>query len=66
MAVIQLREACPNLPRFIHNSPRKLLRPGCRLVAWGEDTSGNEKYTLRVRDIATGELPAASAGSDEC
>ncbi len=29
--------------------------PGCRLVAWGEDTSGNEKYTLRVRDIATGE-----------
>lgn len=34
-------------------SPSLLPR---RLVAWGEDTSGNEKYTLRVRDIATGGL----------
>jgi protease II len=25
-----------------------------RLVAWGEDTSGSEKYTLRVREVATG------------
>ncbi|PRW44843.1 prolyl endopeptidase-like isoform A [Chlorella sorokiniana] len=29
--------------------------PDHKLVAWGEDTSGNEKYTLRVRDIATGK-----------
>lgn len=63
MAVIRLREACPNLPSSTHNSPCK-PPPGCRLVAWGEDTSGNEKYTLRVRDIATGELSTAGAGSD--
>ncbi|KAI3426332.1 hypothetical protein D9Q98_008705 [Chlorella vulgaris] len=29
--------------------------PDHRLVAYGEDTSGNEKYTLRVRDLASGK-----------
>ena len=43
------RSAVPTVP-----SP--VRAPG-RLVAWGEDTSGNEKYTLRVHDIATGEPP---------
>ncbi|EFN56398.1 hypothetical protein CHLNCDRAFT_144964 [Chlorella variabilis] len=28
--------------------------PDHRLVAWGEDTSGNEKYTLRVREVGSG------------
>jgi protease II len=31
------------------------LLPPFRLVAYGEDTSGNEKYTLRVRDLASGK-----------
>ncbi|KAL4433270.1 hypothetical protein ABPG77_003318 [Micractinium sp. CCAP 211/92] len=29
--------------------------PDHSMVAWGEDTTGNEKYTLRVKDLATGK-----------
>ena len=27
----------------------------CRLLAWGEDTAGGEKFTLHVKDLATGK-----------
>ncbi|MGN6376204.1 MAG: S9 family peptidase [Sphingomonas sp.] len=30
--------------------------PDQRLFAWAEDTSGSEKYTIQVKDIATGAL----------
>ena len=31
------------------------LRTWRRLLAWGEDTAGGEKFTLRVRDLASGK-----------
>lgn len=50
--------ACPSRPP-LHPAPHPhpcalRLLPG-RLIAWGEDTSGNEKYTLHVRDLASGK-----------
>lgn len=35
----------------MHHPPRL---PPRSMVAWGEDTTGNEKYTMRVKDLATG------------
>ena len=39
-------------------------RPTTRLLAWSSDLDGGERYTLRVRDLATGaELPDELTGT---
>ena len=32
------------------------MSPDHQLMAWSEDTQGNEHYTLRVMDLRTGQL----------
>ena len=32
--------------------------PGGHILAWGQDTDGSERFTIRFRDLATGERPA--------